>query len=421
MLRSFGIGLVAYAASAAVFLVFSVFFVRTYGADDYGLFSLLLNTVSALTMFGNYHGALVSYSVAVERRAFMSMLRRVLLYAVLTSVLCAAVLGAIGNLRLPLLLPAAIAFVFIVLSGLPTSALLASPANWVVNVVRAVYQSLLILAFWALFALNTEPRTAFVLALLLAAATYLALLSSRVRFAAVPPEVERAPRNILVLSMFWNLAHMGVMLTDKLAIRYLGVGADAADVGMFLLYLDIAGRFSAIYVIGLPALTYELLSKLRARQRIRRPAGIALSICVLVGAAVALVGYFVIPPLYGTSLAGRALLPGIIGIYITLLGLGSVFVAYCNSAAHPRMLLWHYVGTLITGSVALAALYFAGGRHISITSLALALAIGQCYVLVSGVVLAVRERGKRTVSPQAAPLAPAAVSAADGTAIRRLG
>lgn len=402
MIRSFAIGLAGYAASAAVFLVFSVYFVRSHGADAYGSFSLLLNTVSALTMFGNYHGALVAYSVAVERRAFMAMLKPVLFYAALTSIACAALLAAIGNLRLPLLVPAALAFVFVVISGLPTSALLASPQNWFVNVVRAIYQSLLILVFWALFALRAEPGAAFVLALLVAAATYLALLSSRVSFAEPPPAADPAPRHILLLAMCWNLAHMGVMLTDKLAIRYLSVGADAVDVGVFLLYLDIAGRFSAIYVIGLPALTYELLSKLRAAQRVRRPALIALSICFLVGAAVAAVGYYVIPPLYGINLAGRENLPGLIGGYLAVMGLGSVFLAYCNSAGRPRLLLWHYIGVLVTGTAVLAALYFAGGRHISITGLAIALAAGQCYVFVSGAILVLRERGGRSRAPSPA-------------------
>jgi O-antigen/teichoic acid export membrane protein len=403
MIRSFAIGLASYAASAVVFLVFSVFFVRSYGADAYGTFSLLLNTVSALTMFGNYHGAFVAYSVAVDRRAFRAMLKPVLFYAALTSVASASLLAAIGNLRLPLLVPAALAFVFIVLSGLPCSALLASPKNWLVNIVRAIYQSLLILVFWALFALSAEPGTAFVLALLVAAAIYLALLSSRVSFAEPPPAADPAPRHILLLAMCGNLAHMGVMLTDKLAIRYLSVGVDAVDVGVFLLYLDIAGRLSAIYVIGLPALTYELLSKLRASQRVRRPALIAFSICLLVGATVAVVGYYVIPPLYGINLAGRELLPGIIGGYLAVMGLGSLFLAYCNSAGRPRVLLWHYIGVLATGSTVLAALYFAGNRHISITDLAIALAAGQCYVLVSGAILVIRERGRRRAAQPSAP------------------
>jgi hypothetical protein len=406
MLRSFALGLGSYAASAAVYLAFSIYFVRFHGAEAYGAFSLLLNTVSALTMFGNYHGALVAYSVAVERRAFRAMLRPVLLYAAAVAGPCAVALAGIGSLRLALLVPAAIAFVFIVVSGLPTAALLASPANWRVNVVRAVYQSLLILAFWALFALHTEPGTAFVLALLLAAATYLALLSFRLSFAVPPPAADPAPRGIILLAMCWNLTHMAVMLLDKLAIRYLGVGADAADVGVFLLYLDIAGRFSALYVIGLPGLTFELLNRLRAGAGVRRPALIALALCVLVGAAVTLVGYHVIPPLYGTSLAGRELLPAVVGVYLALLGLGSVFLAYCNSAGRPWLLLLHYVGVLAAGAAVLAALYLAGSRHLSITALAIALAAGQCYVFVSGAVLLIverrRQRGRAPLPPRPA-------------------
>ena len=53
MIRSFTYGLLAYAASAVVFVLFSVFFVRSFGADTYGAFSLLLNTVSALTISAN--------------------------------------------------------------------------------------------------------------------------------------------------------------------------------------------------------------------------------------------------------------------------------------------------------------------------------------------------------------------------------
>jgi hypothetical protein len=404
-----------YAASAAVYLVFSVFFVRSYGAEAYGAFSLLLNTVSALTMFGNYHGALVAYSVSVERRAFMAMLRPIFVYAAVSAVVSAYALGAIGNLGLPLLAPAVIAFVFIVLSGLPTSALLASPANWFVNVARAVYQSLLMLAFWALIVLQTELRTAFVLGLLAAAATYLALLASKVRFSAPGPPVEPAPRGIILLAVCWNVAHMGVMLTDKFAIRYLNVGADMADVGVYLLYLDIAGRFSAIFVIGLPPLTYEFLRRIRAGAPVHQSALIAASLCLVLGVAVALVGYYVIPRLYGTHLAGRELLPAIIGVHLVLLGLGSLFLAYCNAAGRSRALLWHYVGVFATGAAALAVFYLAGGHHVSVTQLAGALAIGQCYVLVSATIAAIRERiGLRRAVPAKPPgLAPAGLTKAN--------
>ncbi|MGH7004757.1 MAG: hypothetical protein ACREIP_12485, partial [Alphaproteobacteria bacterium] len=199
--------------------------------------------------------------------------------------------------------------------------------------------------------------------------------------------------SILLLAMCWNLAHMAVMLTDKLAIRYLGVGVDAADVGVFLLYFDIVGRFSAIYVIGLAPLTYELLRRIREGERVHLTALFALSVCLLVGVVVALVGYYVIPRLYGTDLVGRESLPAIMGVYLTLLGFGSVLLAYCNSAGQVRFLLLHYLGLFISGSFVLVALYLAGGRHLSVTQLAIALAAGQCFIFVSGTVLAMRAKG----------------------------
>ena len=406
MFRSFSIGFGGYAASAVVFLAFSIFFVRSYGSDDYATFSLLLNSVSALTMFGNYHGALVAYSVAVDRSEFMRMLRTIVPYAVAAAFICTVALVAVGNLGQALYVPVMVAFVCIVVSGLPTSALLASQANWMVNVARAVYQSLLILAFWILFAARVETSTAFVLSLVLASLTYLALIASRVRFPASHPPVEPPPRAILLLALVWNVAHMAVMLTDKVAIRYLDVGADLADAGVFLLYLDIAGRFSVIYLVGLPPLTYELLRRIRANHPVHEPALIALGICVLVGAAVAAVGIFVVPAIYELDLAGRELLPFVIGVYVALLGLSSIILAYCNSAARPRMLLWHYLGIFVTGGLALWTLYIAGGRHISITNLAIAITVGQCYALISAGVLTLREKA-RAVRPLAgqSPLA----------------
>ena len=401
MLRSFFIGFGGYAASAAVFLAFSIFFVRTQGADDYGTFSLLLNTVSALTMFGNYHGALVAYSVAVDRQAFFRMLRPIALYAIAASLVCATALTAIGNLQWPLFPAAALAFLCALIAGLPTAVLLASPANWMANVARAVYQCVLILAFWLLFALKIDAATAFVFSLVIACTTYLALLASRVRFPASHPPVDPPPRAILLLALCWNLAHMAVMLTDKFAIRFLNVGAGLHDVGVFLLYLDIAGRFSVIYLIGLPPLTYELLRRIRAKRPVHEPALIALLTCIVLGASVAAIGQYVVPAIYKLNLAGHEMLPAIVGVYVMLLGLGTIVLAYCNSAGRPRVLIWHYLGIFVMGALVLAAIYIAGGRHISITELAIALSVGQAFALVSAAILVAREKGTARGSAQA--------------------
>jgi hypothetical protein len=261
------------------------------------------------------------------------------------------------------------------------------------NVARAVYQCLLILAFWLLFALEIDAATAFVFSLVIACTTYLALLASRVRFPASHPPVDPPPRAILLLALCWNLAHMAVMLTDKFAIRFLNVGTDLHDVGVFLLYLDIAGRFSVIYLIGLPPLTYELLRRIRANRPLHEPALIALLICIILGASVAVIGQYIVPMIYKLTLSGRDLLPAIVGVYVMLMGLGSIVLAYCNSAGRPRLLIWHYLGMFVTGAAVLGAIYIAEGRHISITQLALALTVGQAFAVITAVILVAREKG----------------------------
>ena len=90
MLRGIALSVGGYAVSAIVFIVFSIVFVRSYGAETYGDFSILLNTVSALTLFGNYHGALVPFSAAVERAAFFRMLRPVGAYSIITAAIAGA-------------------------------------------------------------------------------------------------------------------------------------------------------------------------------------------------------------------------------------------------------------------------------------------------------------------------------------------
>jgi hypothetical protein len=76
-----------------------------------------------------------------------------------------------------------------------------------------------------------------------------------------------------------------------------------------------------------------------------------------------------------------------------LMGLGSIVLAYCNSAGRPRLLIWHYLGMFVTGAAVLGAIYIAEGRHISITQLALALTVGQAFAVITAVILVAREKG----------------------------
>ena len=56
--------------AAGVFLAFTIYYTRIYGVEQYGQFSFLLNTVTALIALGAYEGFLITHSVTQSRRAF---------------------------------------------------------------------------------------------------------------------------------------------------------------------------------------------------------------------------------------------------------------------------------------------------------------------------------------------------------------
>lgn len=399
MVKSFFIGVSSYGASAAAFVAFSIFFVRGYGPENYAQFSILLNTVSAVTLFGNYHGTLVAFSTAVDRRAFRAMVRPMLLYAAAAAAASSMIMNEIGGVTGIFLVPMAAAFLFIVASGLPTAALLATSRNWLVNVIRALYQCSLIAVFWILYAVTRDLMASFSAALFVAATLYLVLLASRVDFAADAASARSPPRGVLLIAAMTNMFLMAVMLTDKFVIRFVGVGPTPADVGHFLLYLDIAGRFATIYVIALGPFTFEMLKRRRFGLGMLGPGLLSAIVPIVVGAVVVAAGYFVLPPLYAIALRGQDWLPAVIGLYVMLLGWNTAFLAYCNAAGRVFLLLAHYAGTFALGAAAIAGLYLLGDGRLTVTQLASALVLGQCYVAVSGGIVlagvAARTRAQR--------------------------
>lgn len=392
MIRSLWFSAISYAGSAVVYIAFSIFFLRSYGAEAYGTFSIMLNAVSALTLFGNYQGALVAYAPAVDRKAFFGMIRPVAAYAIATAVLSAMVLLSVGQIPWEYYALALLAFVCISASGLPAAAILATPHNWALNAFRAVYQSLLIIVFWMVFAGTRVMSFAFVLSLLLAAGLYLGLLAWRVRFDFPAVRTALPPRNVLVVAMVSNLALMGVMLTDKAAIRYLDVGPTAHDVGVFLLFYDVMARFTAVFVIALNPVTYELLRRMRLQNSLASVLTIAILICTAVGVIAGLAGYFVVPFIYAMDISGQSWLPAIMATYVTLYGVGSVLLAFCNAAGKVHFLVVHYVLMLVSGAAALGIFYFGFGPGLTVTQVAVSIMVGQAGAIFSGILLATSRR-----------------------------
>lgn len=382
----------AYLGSAALYVVFSVYFVRWHGAASYGSFSLLLNTVSALTLFGNYHGAIVSYSVTADRNAYRRFRRPVLLYSVGAAMVATAVLMIVGSLPALAAPIVAVAFFLLVYSGLPSSTIMATPSNYLLNLVRVLYQVVLVLVFWPLFAASHEVSYSFVFALGVAAALNAAILTvlSRRTFEGRDGATGAKPA-LLLAALIGNLAMMATLLVDKFALRFLEPGT-LQERGLFLLYIDLIGRLSAIFNVLLPTLTYLLLRSVAERRSTTQPIALATVLSATIGAVALLGGYWIIPLVYGVSISGVTALPGAMGAYIALYGLSSVVLAFCNSTGRIWYLGAHYAAMLIVTLCAIAWPIVVGGRALTINDLAIAVATGQGVAIVSAMVLVARLR-----------------------------
>lgn len=382
----------AYFASAALYVAFSVYFVRWHGAAAYGQFSILLNTVSALTLFGNYHGAIVSYSVTGDRSAYRDFRRPVVLYSVLASLVATGVLMLVGSLpaaAAPLVLAS---FFLLVYSGLPASTIMATPSNYLLNLVRVLYQVVLVLAFWPLFGTSHEVGLSFTVALAAAAALNAGILTflSRQTFEWRDGASSAKPA-LLLAALIGNLAMMTTMLLDKFVLRFIEPGT-AQERGLFLLYIDLIGRLSAIFNVLLPTLTYLLLRRIAERQSPAQPIALATLLSAGVGAGALIGGYWVIPFIYGVSLQGVEALPGSMAAYIGLYGLSSIVLAFCNSTGRIWYLSGHYAAMLLVTLAVISWPIAVMGRALTINDLALAVAAGQGVALVSAAVLMARLR-----------------------------
>jgi O-antigen/teichoic acid export membrane protein len=377
MLKASLYSALCYGLSAIVFLGFTVVFTRHFGVAAYGQVSILLNSLSALTLLGNYHGYLVSHSVATDRSVFrLYFLRAALPYIAVVTPLAAAVFGVVTGMGLILTVVAAGVLALLIASGMPVAVITATKDNWRSNACRAVYQVTLVAAFWPLFAGSRDAKTSFVFAALVAAVVLFALLfrfaARRLRSGAAEP----APSgSILIISAISNISIMLTLLADKFAINHLSVGADQRLAGLYLLNYDILSRASAVFVIMVCPLTYLLLDRLRRAEPVatilRRLAIGALAL----GGACVLAGYVAVPALYGTSITEAPLLPLFIALVVVGQALGSAFGAYCNAVGRGRVLMWQNAAVFVVVAAGIAALEWRHAQF-SVTQLALVLALG---------------------------------------------
>lgn len=392
-----------YTVSAAVFLSFTVLFMRQFGAAAYGDFSIMLNSLSALLLLGNYHGYLVSYSVATNRAAFHRyLLRAVLPYVAVMVPVATTIFATVTDLRPGLAMLAGAMFALLLLCGMPTAVIMATQHNWRVNAYRAAYQVALVTVFWPLFAGSHNTQLSFLLATLVGAALSLALLllwaERELQSAAAEPPPSAS---ILAMAAIGNISITLTLLADKFALRHLSVGGDRQLAGLYMLYYDVLTRASAIYVIIVCPLTYLLLDRQRRNQPV---GGILLRLTLgaaAIGMASLLVGYVAMPLLYQTEIAQAPLLPLFMAAVVAGQSLSSVIGAYYGAIGRGDQLMRLNSLILIVVMIGIASLEWSRIGGFSITELAFVLALG--YALNALMLIRIVFFKKEEIAQPAAP------------------
>jgi hypothetical protein len=367
-----------YALSAVVFFAFTVLFIRRFGPAPYGEFSILLNSLSALTLLGNYHSYLVSYSITTDRHAFMQyFVRAALPFAAIMTPAVALTFALVTGLRVGLAVLTAGIFALLLLAGMPTAVVIATPENWRFNCYRAVYQISLVVAFSLFFEACRDAQLSFLLAALIAAAVFVASLwrraSRELRPAGSGPE---PPPRILLMSVIGNISLAMTMLADKFALTYLSVGSDRQLAGVYMLYNDVLSRGSAIFLIMFCPVTYALLDR-RGRGQPVQPLLVRLALgTVALGGVCLVVGYVAMPLIYGNIANKAPLLPLFISTIATGQGLGSIVGAYFGTTGRGRLLMQVNGAIFAAAVTGIAVFQWRCGRGFSVTQLAFVLAVG---------------------------------------------
>ncbi len=364
-----------FALAALVFIGFTILYTRQFGIEQYGAFSFLLNTVTALISLGAYEGFLITHSLTQTRSKFDAFNRRYLLFNCgLVGIAAIAFAIVTGRFDLLLVIPVASAIFLDYRSQSSIAVLITNDDNWKIRACRTAYQILLVAGFLVLRYAGIALDHAFAFAVLTASLTHYALLYRSARgtlpeTAEDGADLDDARPRILAIAIASNLATVLVLLLDKLTIRLFDAGGDY-NVGLYFLFFDLATRAEALYLLISVPVTNHLFTRARAGDIAARDIALMIAGSAVVGLAFALCGHLLVPLIYDVSLSGLAMLPWLFGLYVAARGVRYIVKALCNATGlHMTLALSNWL-VLGGGAFLLAAALVAGGGSISIIALA---------------------------------------------------
>lgn len=366
---------VFFAVAALAFLGFTVAYTRLFGVEQYGAFSFLLNTVTALISLGAYEGFLITHSLTQSRAKFDAFNKRYLAFNAALVAVAAIVFAIISGRLDPLVVIFVAGAIYLDYRSQSSIAVLTThDDNWKIRACRTLYQVLLVASFFALRFYGAAPDHAFAISVLAASAANYALLYRNAR--AVLPDAAPSsgmltdikPR-ILTIAITSNLATVLVLLLDKVTIRLFDVGGDY-NVGLYFLFFDLATRAEALYLLISVPVTNHLFTRARSGELATRDIGIMVSGTIAVGIAFGIASYLLVPFIYDVSLAGQDMLPWLFGLYVAARGIRYIVKAVCNATGlHVTLLLSNYLA-FAGGAILLLSALWAGGGAISVSAIA---------------------------------------------------
>lgn len=371
-----------FAVAALVFLAFTVLYTRIFGVEQYGTFSFLLNTVTALISLGAYEGFLITCSLTQTRTAFDAFNRRFLAFnSALVSVAAATFALVVGRLDPVLVLPVAAAIFLDYHAQSSIAVLITHDDNWKIRACRTAYQILLVAGFLTLRLAGMALDHAFGIAALAASLTnyWLLVLSARrcLPYTApgCPPLADATPR-LFAIAILSNLATVLALLLDKAAIRMFDVGT-GYSVGLYFLFFDLAMRAEALYLLVSVPVTNHLFKRAQSGDLAGRDIAFMVAGSVVTGAVFAVVGHLLVPLIYGVSLSEAMALPWLFGLYVAARGIRFIIKAVCNATGlHVTLMVSNYL-VFAAGATMIASALYLGGGALSVAALAGIVAIAQ--------------------------------------------